>query len=73
MLPEMGVVLGKMGEGGQKMQTLNFKVSQSWGCNIQHGNHSLKHCIGYLKISKRDLKSFHQQKKIFVTMYGDRC
>ena len=58
---------------GSKVQTFSYKINKSWGCNIQHGNHSLKHCIGYLKISKRDLKSFHQQKKIFVTMYGDRC
>lgn len=52
MLPEMGLVLGKMGEGGQKIQTSNFKVSKSWGCNIRHGD--------LMKVAKRaDLKSTH--------------
>lgn len=63
----MGVVLGKMGEGGQKMQTLNFKVSQSWGCNIQHGD--------LMKVAKRaDLKRFHhKKKKALVRMCSDGC
>lgn len=29
-----------MGEAGQKRQTSNYKISQSWGCNIQLGEYS---------------------------------
>ena len=35
-LPEAGV--GKMGEGGQKVQT--SKLSKSWGCNIEQDDYS---------------------------------
>lgn len=31
-----------------------------------------QYCIAYLKITKRiNLKTFHQKKKIFITLYGD--
>ena len=46
-LPEMAeaggwwlVVGGQMSEGHQKVQTSNYKISKSWGCNIQHGDYS---------------------------------
>ena len=31
-------VWGGTGEGGQKVQTSSYKISKSWGCNVQHGN-----------------------------------
>ena len=40
-LPEVGRWgLGEMCEGGQKVQTSNYKTNKSWGCNVQHGNYS---------------------------------
>ena len=32
--------VGKMGEGGQKVQTASYEISKSWGCNVQHGDYS---------------------------------
>ena len=32
-------VVGKMGEGGQKVQTSSYKINKSWGCNVQHGDY----------------------------------
>ena len=29
-----------MGKNGQKVQTSSYKISKSWGCNTQHGDHS---------------------------------
>ena len=41
MVPEVGNGrVGKMGEGGQKVQTSSYNMNKSWGCNIQHGNYS---------------------------------
>ena len=52
--------MGKMGEGGQKVQSSSYKINKSWGCNIQHGNCSYYYCIAYLKVAKRvDLKNSH--------------
>ena len=34
------VVVGKMGEGDQNVQTFNYKINKSWGCNTQHGDYS---------------------------------
>ena len=31
-------VVGKMGKGGQKVQTSSCKINTSWGCNVQHGD-----------------------------------
>lgn len=28
--------MGKMGDGGQKVPTSNYKINRSWGCNVQH-------------------------------------
>ena len=30
----------EMGEGSQKVQNSNYKISKSWGCNVQHGDYS---------------------------------
>ena len=30
---------GKMGEGNQKVQTSNYKMNTSWGCNVQHDDY----------------------------------
>lgn len=55
-----------MREGGQRYKC-SYKISQSWGCNVQHGDHS-QDCIVYVKVSKRvTLKSAHHRKKHFVT------
>ena len=32
--------VGKMGEGGQKVQTSSCKISKSWARDVQHGNYS---------------------------------
>ena len=32
--------LGEMGEDGQKVQTFSYKITNFWGCNIQHGDYS---------------------------------
>ena len=29
----------QLSKGCQKMQTSSFKVSKSWGCNVQHGDY----------------------------------
>ena len=29
-----------MGEGGQKVQTCNYKMGKSWGYSVQHGNYN---------------------------------
>ena len=29
----------QLSEGCQKTQTSSYKVSQSWGCNVQHGDY----------------------------------
>lgn len=61
---------GKMREGGQRYKR-SYKISQSWGCNVQHGDHS-QDCIVYVKVSKRvTLKSAHH-RKAFCNMYGHR-
>lgn len=41
-----------MGEGGQKVQTSNYKINQLWGCNGQHGNYSQQCCSAYFKVAK---------------------
>ena len=33
------VGVGKMGEGGQKVQTSWYKINKTWGCNVQHGHY----------------------------------
>lgn len=52
-----------MGEGGPKVHTSNYKVSQFGGCNVQHGDYSQQYCNVYLENGKRDLKGFHQEEK----------
>ena len=37
-LPETG--RDEMGEGSQKVQNSNYKISKSRGCNVQHGDYS---------------------------------
>ena len=32
--------MGEMGEGGQEAQISSYKISKSWGCNVQHGDYS---------------------------------
>ena len=32
--------VGKMSEEDQKLQTSTYKISESWGCSIQHGSYS---------------------------------
>ena len=34
-----GGQVGKMGEGSQKVQTSSYKISKSWGYNVQHGDY----------------------------------
>ena len=30
----------KMGEGGQKAKTSNYKIHKAWSYNVQHGDYS---------------------------------
>lgn len=54
-----------MEEGGQKVQTLSYKISQSQGCNAHHGDYSYNIVIAYLKVAQRvHLKSSHGNNKI---------
>ena len=32
--------VGEMGKGGQKVQTSSYKISKSWGCDVQHDDYS---------------------------------
>ena len=45
--------VGKMGAGGQEVQTSSYKINKLSGCNIPHGNYSQEYCIAYLKSDKR--------------------
>ena len=66
--------MGEMGEKGQKVEISSYKMSKSWGCNVQHGDYSQEYCIVYLKVARGvDLKSSHHQKKKIVIVHGDRC
>ena len=38
-LPEVGVSVGKMSKGDQKIQTSSYKINMSWECNIYHGDY----------------------------------
>ena len=35
-----GWEVGKVDEGGQKVQTSSYKINKSRGCNVQHGDYS---------------------------------
>ena len=37
---EKGHGVGKMGEGGQEVQTSSYKINKSWGCNVQYNDYS---------------------------------
>ena len=57
---ELGMV--KMGGSGQKVQTSSYKISNSWGYNVQYGDYITNPV--YLKDSKRvNLESSHHKKK----------
>lgn len=30
---------GGMNEGSQKVQTSSYKIKESWGCHVQHGDY----------------------------------
>lgn len=51
-LPEVGVRVGKMSKGDQKIQTSSYKINMSWECNIYHGDYSSQFSSIYLKVSK---------------------
>ena len=35
-----GLKVGEMGEGSQKAQTSSYKISKSWGYNVQCGEYN---------------------------------
>ena len=35
-----GQRMGRMGEGGQKVQTSGYKIHMFWECNVHHGDYS---------------------------------
>ena len=52
-----------MSKEGQKIQAFSYKISKSWGYNIQHDD-VCQYYTEYLKVVKRvHLKSYHHQKK----------
>lgn len=52
-----------MGKSGQKVEHSSYEVSQSWGCDVQHGDHS-KYCVVCLAVAKRVYPtSFHHSQK----------
>ena len=64
--------VGKMGDGGQEVQSINYKIKKSRECNVQHGDYSQEYCAAYLKVAKRvNLIVLITTKKIFVTLLGD--
>ena len=40
-------VVGKMGEGGQKIETCSYKINKSWDCNVQHGGSIVNKTVFY--------------------------
>ena len=62
---------GLFDEGGQKIQSSSYKISKSWGCNIEHL------LMIYRKVIKRvDLKSSHHKEKkslFFMSILDDGC
>ena len=64
----------KIGEGGQNVQTLIYKVNKSWECNVYHASYGQWYCILCLLGVKRvDFKSSHNKGKKFATMCDDGC
>ena len=53
----------QLNKGCQKMQTSSFKVSKSWGCNVQHDEYSHQHCMEQLKVRRVYLKRPHHKEK----------
>ena len=55
-----------MGESRQNVQTSSYKISNSWGCNIQHGNYNYNNTALYIRklLEIVDLKNSYQKKKI---------
>ena len=41
-LPE---AVGEMGEGGQKVQTSNYKINKSQGCKVQYGDYMVYYIL----------------------------
>ena len=39
-LTQVGVGVGKMSKGDQKIQTSSYKINMSWECNRYHGDYS---------------------------------
>ena len=49
-----------------------YKINESWGWNIQHGDDGQQCWIAYVKVAKRiDLKSSQCKKKTFFFWYGN--
>ena len=61
-----GVAEHYMGESGQNVQTSSYKISNSWGCNSQHGNYNYNNTALYIRklLEIVDLKNSYQKKKI---------
>ena len=41
-------MVGEIGESGQNVQISNYKINESWGCNVDHGYHIFKNFITML-------------------------
>lgn len=60
----MGV--SEMGTDGKKVLMSIYKISKSWGCNVQ------QYCTVHLKVAKKvDIKNSYHKEKIII-MCGDK-
>jgi len=54
-----------MGQGNQKVRASSYKMSMSWGCNIQHRDTVNNTVVDILKLlGESILKSLYCKKKI---------
>ena len=64
--------MDKMNEGVQNMQISSYKITKSWGNNVQHSEYHQQYYIVHLEVAKRvDLKRFYQRKNICNCMVTD--
>ena len=55
--------VNEMGKGDPNLQTLSYKINESWRCNIEYGDYAQQYSIVYLKVAVRvNLRSSHHKK-----------
>ena len=58
-------------EWSQKVQTSNYKISKSQGCNAQRGDTVNNIVLRIWKWLRVDFKSSHHKKKYSIAVYSD--